>query len=221
MKQIIFTSILAFLFSFSVFAQSENLVCPKIEVVGGGVLQPGELMSFSAKVSGELIKQNLAYEWKVSTGTILSGQGTNSIAVDTARLSSETITAEVKIKGLPENCVNKASETGSVYPNIPIEKLDAFGKLTDNFVKARIDVLYAELGNDPQGRGYIINYGTDKEIENRKRQIQKAIAFRKYDSKRVILIRGGANPNGPGVRDGQGVWTRIYIIAPGGRIPQP
>src|SRR4051812_40414256 len=100
MKQIIFTMILALVFSISAFAQNTNSLCAKIEVTGGGVLQPGEGMNFTANVTGTTKNSTLEYEWKVSSGIIASGQGTFSITIDTTGLENTNVTAEVKIKGL-------------------------------------------------------------------------------------------------------------------------
>lgn len=215
MKQIFFTIILALSFYIPAYPQNENSLCPKIEVVGGGVVQAGEAMNFSVKINDETKTTNLEYEWKVSLGTIANGQGTDSIVVDTTGLSGQNIKAEVKVKGLSANCANFASEIGSVLQKLPLEILDEFGKLTNNEVIARVDALFVRLGNDPNLQGYIINYGTDKEVSARERQIQKAIAFRKYDLSRVTIVRGGANPSG------RRVLTKVLNIFKNGELPLP
>jgi hypothetical protein len=215
MRQIIFAFILALIFTFSVAAQANNQLCAKQEGTDG-VVAPGTPMKFVATVSGKTENLTLEYVWKVSAGTIVSGQGTCSITVDTTGLAGGTnVTAEVTVKGLPECCPNTASETRSIAPKIEGRPLDQFGKLPDDEVKARMDALFRELANDPTAQGYIINYGTDKELDARERQIQKAIAFLKYDASRVNMIRGGANQNG------LGVWTKMYVIPAGAEIPQP
>jgi len=215
MKQIIFSLILALVFSFSAFSQNTSSLCAKIEVTGGGVVQPREAMNFTANVTGTTKNSTLEYEWKVSSGTISSGQGTSSITVDTTELEDTNITAEVKIKGLYDNCVITASEVGSVMPRIHCGRaFDEFGKLSTNEIKARIQNLYVELGNNPNSQGYIINYGTDEEMANREKQIQKAISFLKLDSNRVTVVKGGDNQNGE-------VWTKAWIVPPGAELPQP
>src|SRR5207237_1045434 len=125
------------------------------------------------------------------------------------------IKAEVKIKGLYDNCANTASETGSVTRVACRCAIDEFGKLSDNEVKAYIQNLYVELSNNPEAQGYIINYGTDKEIANRERQIQRAINFLKLNANHVTIVRGGENKNGTGV------WTIVWIVPPGAEFPQP
>jgi hypothetical protein len=194
-------------------------VCPTVSVSGGGQVEPGQTMSFTANVSGAAGDVN--YEWTVSNGTISSGQGSPSISVDTTGLADGTnIEARVNITGsnLCAECHPTASETGGVIRRVvPARLIDEFGKLPDDEVKIRIENLYRELAADPAARGYIINYGTDKEIANRERQIQKAITFLKLDPSRVTIVRGGsAAPNGQ-----PGVWTKVYVVPSGADNPQP
>lgn len=215
MKQIIFTTILILVFSFSVFAQNENSLCPTINVSGGGVTAPDEPLTFSAFVSDSAKYPNLEYLWTVSNGTIIEGQGTATIKTEIPESDGRNITATVQIKGIPENCANTASETSS--PNecrLPILN-DEFGRLPNVEVKARMAEVYVKLGDEPNSQGYIINYGTDREIAAREKQIQRAIASRKFDASRVTIVKGGLNPNG------EGVLTKIYIVPPGANNPEP
>lgn len=214
MKQIIFTTLLALFFCLSGFAQAENQLCAKQEGAPG-IVKAGTPMKFVVTISGKTDYPNLGYEWKVSAGTIMSGQGTCSIIVDTTGLDDGTnVTAEVTVKGLPENCPNTASETRSIMPRPIGEPLDYFGKLPDDEVKARMEALLRTLGNDPTAQGYIINYGTDKEIAARERQIQKAIVFLKMDANRIRMVRAGANPNGA-------IWTIVWVVPAGAEFPKP
>jgi hypothetical protein len=130
MKQIIFSSILILVFGVSALAQNEKLSCPAIKVIGGGVVWAGEPMTFTSELNNKA-KFNLEYEWTVSNGTIAGGMGTPSIVVDTTGLAPTTnITATVKIKGLPENCANTASEAGSIGGCGLIAASDEYGKLS-------------------------------------------------------------------------------------------
>lgn len=194
----------------------EKCFCPTLDVSGGSVVEPGAPMYFTANVSGGTTG-DVTYTWSVSNGTF-SGQGTPSITVDTTGLEGQNITATVEIggSGLCDNCPRTSSETGSVARKQEEPRLfDQFGKLPDDEVKARIQNLYVELGSNPTSQGYIINYGTTKEVTAREKQIMKAITFLRLDASRVTLVRGGANPNGAGV------WTKIWIVPPGANNPQP
>jgi hypothetical protein len=194
-------------------------ICPTLDVSGGGVVESGQPMSFTANLNGGS-GTDYTYNWNVSAGTISSGQGTPSITVDTTGLANNTnITATVDVggSGLCATCPSlNGSETGSITVNKPEKRLfDEFGKLPDDEVKIRIENLYRELGNSPGSQGYIINYGTDREIAARERQIQKAITFLRQDASRVTIVRGGANPNGAGV------WTKVWIVPSGADNPTP
>lgn len=216
MKQIFFAFILAFLFCLSIFGQAQNQLRAKTEDTGG-VVEAGTPMKFVAAVSGKTDNLTLEYEWKVSAGTIASGQGTCAIIVDTTGLADGTnITAEVKVKGFPENCPNTASETGSVVSRKMSWNFDEFGRLANDEVRARLDTFFLELGNDPSAQAYIINYGTDAEITARERLIRNHAAMRKFDANRITFVRGGANPKGE-----KGVWTVVWIVPPGAEPPKP
>ena len=218
MKHIILVTILALFFSFSVFAQSEKSPCPEIDISidANKIFNPTEPMLFTVKVGDEAKNLVLGYAWTVSQGKIIEGQGTPSIKVDIEKLYDTNITATVEIKGLPENCANVESETGSSYRHYSRAILfDEFGKLRDGEVKERLDAFFMRLSEDSNFQGYIIFYGSDKEIAAREKQIRKAIDLLKYDSIRVTLVRGGANPNGTGV------WTKAWIVPPGVDNPKP
>jgi len=218
MKQTIFTIILVLALSFAAFAQtSTNTICPKTEP-SGGIVEAGTPMKFIATLSGVTGNPALEYEWKVSAGTILSGQGTCAISVDTTGLADGTnITAEVTIKGLPEKCPNTASETGSVVVNKIIgEPLDRFGRLPRDEVRGRLDALFVALGNEPNSQGSIINYGTEQEIIRREALIRDHIRLRRFDAGRITFARGGATQ-----RSDTNIWTVIWIVPPGAEFPKP
>ncbi len=215
MKQIIFATILALVFSISAFAQSEKSPCPTIDISGGAPVDVGEQVTFAVVSNSGTENLTVQYEWSVSSGIIISGQGTPTITIDTTDIPSGTsFTVKVKVTGLPENCKNIAEDTGAVIPRIPLELFDEYGKLTDNEVKYRVLNLYVQLGNLPNYQGYIINYGTNKELANRERQIQRTIKFYKLDSNRLTLVRGGSNLN-------DGVWTKVWVLPPGAELPTP
>ena len=57
----------------------------------------------------------LEFEWKVSQGMIVEGQGTNQISVaTTSEMAGSNVTATVKVKGLNSICNKEASETAVI-----------------------------------------------------------------------------------------------------------
>jgi len=91
-------------------------------------------------------------------------------------------------------------------------KYSEFETATNGYVKMIMDGFYVELGNNPQAQGYIINYGTYREIAVREKQIRNAIDFRKFDAGRITLVRGG-------------FWkttkSELWVVPPGAENPQP
>jgi hypothetical protein len=69
--------------------------------------------------------------------------------------------------------------------------VDEFEKVTNGYVKMKMDYFYAELNNNPSAQGYIINYGIAKEIAIRERQIRDALRFRRFDPARITIVNGG------------------------------
>ncbi len=186
--------------------------CGTLSVDGpSGTTSPGSPMTFTANLTGGA---DVTYNWTVSTGTISSGQGTSAITVDTTGLAGQTVTATVELGGLkPDcNCQNTDSESAGVAPREIATEEDIFGKQVDDEVKVRVDNFYIKLNNDPNARGFIINYGTAAQIKARRAQIMKAINFRKYDKGRVTFVDS--------IADG-GVNTKFYLVPSGADEPQP
>ena len=188
--------------------------CPSVDVQGpGGVTRPGDTVTFTANVSGGT--GNATYNWSVSQGEIISGQGTPVITVQTTReMGGGNVRAEVSVtdSGACQPCNPMDSETAPVDP-LPESTSTEQGKGPDDEVKAFVDAFYIQLNNDPSASGYIINYGTDKEIARRENQIRKAIAFRKYDITRITFVRGG--------NTGEGIITRYWFVPAGATPPTP
>ncbi len=194
MKRLIFTLLLTSVFGCSALGQAET--CPKLDVTGGGVVQPGVPMSFTALIEDKTENPNLEYNWTVSNATIMSGQGTQSITVNTTGLGTDSkIKAEVKIKGLPENCLATASESGVVqqirdfFPTV-----DEFGSISLDEVRVRLDFFLKALRNSPKLKPFIINYGPPQEIAKREKLIKDRLRLRKYDLSRITFVRSDKAP---------------------------
>ena len=192
----------------------ETCNCPTLSVSGpAGITNPGDTMTFTATSSGDV-----TYNWTVSAGTIVSGQGTPSITVKTSEdMAGSSVTATVSIGNLPSTCAGKgcptsASESAGVAPKPTPNLVDEYGALKDDDVKARVDNFYIQLNNNPSAKGYIINYGTPAQIKKQKAQIMKAINFRKYDASRVTFVDG---PNNGEVK------TKFWLVPAGADNPQP
>ncbi len=91
-------------------------------------------------------------------------------------------------------------------------KFNEFETATGGYIKMNMDAFYIELANDPAAQGYIFNFGTDKEIAVREKQIVNAISFRKYDSSRVTMVKAGF---------WKVVKTEFWLVPAGAENPQP
>ena len=91
-------------------------------------------------------------------------------------------------------------------------KFDEFEKATNGNVKMRMDAFFVELSNNPAAEGYIINYGTNKEVAKREKQVRNSIAFRRYHTLRITFVRG---------ENREVIKTELWLVPPGAEPPTP
>lgn len=92
-----------------------DCVCPTLSVDAPALpAQAGEAMIFIANVTGGAA-DNLTYNWTISDGQIIEGQGTPVIKVATnSKMVGKTVTATVEISGVCEVCPKTETGTGKV-----------------------------------------------------------------------------------------------------------
>ena len=90
--------------------------CPALEIKAPkDSVKAGEIITFTANISGGL--SEISYQWTVSQGEIIEGQGTPQIKVKTAREAaggSLTATVELSSPQVAAICQRIASETVSI-----------------------------------------------------------------------------------------------------------
>lgn len=216
MKKLVYISILITASVLSVIAQSP---CPTISVTGPTSPTPiGDSMTFTAKIEG-IEFEKIKFEWTVDKGTITSGQGTSTITVATnADIAGQTITAAVKISGLPQNCLNEAYGVGEITPPPPVcglpRVIDDYGKLSWQDEKARLESVVVELANDKDVVAYFVVQTKEKArfraLKIREEKIKKFL-FEKHKiaKNRLIFVDAGSGESN----------TRIYIIPKGVDFP--
>ncbi|MGH9944389.1 MAG: hypothetical protein ACRD9R_18740, partial [Pyrinomonadaceae bacterium] len=79
------------------FCPSISINCPEVE-------QTGNTITFSADVTGGTPGVTSSYNWTVTAGRIVGGQGTPSITVDTTGLGGRDIKAVVEVGGYGRIC---------------------------------------------------------------------------------------------------------------------
>lgn len=190
-------------------------VCPNITMSCPDVQQAGAPITFTASISGGTAGVTPVYNWTVSPGTILSGQGTQTITVDTAGLAGQPISAAVEVAGYNLEC--RASCQSSVpAPPKPI-KFDEIGEIQRDDEKARLDVFAIELQNSPGAQGYVIAYGgRNRRFGTGQQRGDRAKEYltrtRGIDASRVVVIDGGQRETGT---------MELWIVPPGATLPRP
>jgi hypothetical protein len=192
-------------------------VCPTLDVTGpAGTVNAGETITFTANVSGGGAT-NVTYDWSVTSGTIIEGQGTPVIRVaTTADMAGQSTTATVRIGGVCEECPKEASETATFTerPGTPDnQEVDEFGVLSADDVRTRLDSYFVALQNNPNAQGYIFNYGTARDVARRETLIRNHIRFRNFDASRITFVRGDTN--------GGTLRTRLVLSPAGAPTPTP
>ncbi|MEZ5427617.1 MAG: hypothetical protein R2747_15210 [Pyrinomonadaceae bacterium] len=194
MKQMILISILFLCFSLPAFSQT----CPEIKVHGpDGLTHFGDVITLTAVIDGQ--NENFEYDWTVSAGKIISGQNTSTIQVLTEESEfernnlSEFITATLKVKGLPKNCNNEASETVVISPIciLPM-KADEYGKASIFEEYAHFQNLFETyLQRSAGSKAYVrFEIAKDEKISDVKKRLTKIFKFldkEKFDRNLMIF----------------------------------
>jgi hypothetical protein len=187
-------------------AQSDKPDCPTISVTGpAGILQPGDLATFTVQIDNPQKFGHLEYEWTVEGGELVEGQGTDKIQVRFSDVHAK-LTASLRIRGLPEGCANTASEIYQLACILPVPVLlDEFGRLANDAIRTRLTKLFAVLEENPNNQGYVILYGTESEMKSSERSIFDGIGFRRFDRSRITIVKGGRHESGK-------FYTKLYRV---------
>jgi hypothetical protein len=190
-------------------------VCPNVSIYCPDVQQAGTPITFTASVSGGTPGVTPVYNWVVSAGKILSGQGTATITVDTAGLAGQPITATVEVAGYNLECRAQCQASVPAPPNPT--KFDEIGEVARDDEKARLDVFAIELQNSPGAQGYIIGYGgSGRRAVSGQKRAQNArdyvVTTRGIDSSRIVVLDGGQRTAGS---------LQLWLVPPGATPPRP
>jgi hypothetical protein len=191
--------------------------CPKLSLSGpAGLIRPGEPAMFVAKVIGAE-STDIDYKWTVDAGTIVSGQGSDSIRVDTTGLVGSTIlTATVEISVESPRCSLSESEMALIVEADKAVLLDEVPTVTGNceYILAALDSFYIKLLNHPADQGYIVIYKdprSESAARSSERQIRNMTRLRGYDSSRTTIVTGSVRTNAV---------VQMWRIPPGADHPE-
>jgi hypothetical protein len=190
-------------------------VCPNVTVSCPEAGSENAPVTFTANVSGGTPNIRPGYNWSVSAGQILTGQGTPSITVDTAGLSGQTVRASVDITGFGTPCPATCAVAIPII-NKP-HKFDEYYDIARNDEKARLDNFAIQLNSEPGSQGYAIVYGSRRakpgEAQARAQRISDYLVnTRGIDSHRVVVILGPQR---------EGWLVELWVVPEGTPPPTP
>jgi len=168
-------------------------VCPTVTVSCPSGVKAGEPVNFQASITGASANINKRYNWTVSAGSIVSGQGTPSIQVDTTGLSGRSVVAKVSLPGYPMDCSSSCSAEIPIV--LECRKFDEFPALARNDEKARLDNYAIELQNDPTATAYVVvhkgHMGQASDVQKHTTRISDyLINSRAIDGHRIVTLVG-------------------------------
>jgi len=136
--------------------------CPTINISCPESVKEGEMATFSTTITGGLPAPGVTqtYDWTVSCGKIMSGQGTPSITVDTTGCSGQTVQANVNLTGYGIPCPANCAVAIPIL-NQP-RKFDEYYDIARNDEKARLDNYAIQLQQEPGSQGYVFVYPSRK-----------------------------------------------------------
>lgn len=191
------------------YAQTE---CPKISLTGpSGITEPGGPITFTAPV--EPAGADLKYQWSISSGQIIEGQGTPAIKVmpETKR-DGFNLTVTVEIAGLPAGCPNTMSETAGLAIDYKLELLDEFrGPVAaDDDAELRFKSLEIRLRNEADSKAVIVLYCKNaRQRETDKRTILKYI--HPFVRSRILFVNGPDQGSRP--------FIKVWLVPVGAQGP--
>jgi hypothetical protein len=191
--------------------------CPAIEIDCPTNVAVDQPLTFTARSTGG-VPANVSpvYNWSVSAGTIIEGQGTSTIKVDTTGLGGQTVRAMLSMGGYNLECSGECGVTIPL-PRIYSRKFDEFPDIARNDEKARLDNFGIELQNDPTATAYVIVYPgrTSKRGEvqhHSSRVIDYLVNSRGLDHRRIVTLVGPSRDQ---------IFVELWLTPLGAAPPTP
>lgn len=169
-------------------------VCPNVSITCPTEVVLDQPIAFSSNVTGGNTTTPPIYNWTVSAGTIIEGQGTPTIRVDTTGLAGQTVTASLSMGGFPENCSDSCAVQIPV-PQPKCRKFDEFPNISRNDEKARLDNFGVALQNDPTSTAYIVVFPAHSvrrgDVQRHTtRIVDYLVNSRGIDARRIVTLVG-------------------------------
>lgn len=192
-------------------------VCPNIDIVCPTNVAIDQPLTFTANVTGGNVASPPVYTWTVSAGTIVEGQGTNTIKVDTTGLAGQTVKASLSMGGYHLECSADCGAVTIPLPRLISRRFDEFPDISRNDEKARLDNFGIELQNDPTATAYVIVYPGKSskrgDVQHHSsRVVEYLVHSRGLDERRIVTLVGPA-------RDA--LFVELWVTPQGATPPNP
>lgn len=192
--------------------------CGVVDVDGPSEVEVGTPLVFKAKIAGLTYTTKPEFKWTVSAGTIMAGQGTNEITVDTTGISGFVVTVTAGLSEVPPGCSGSASRTTNISaPELVRGRLyDEYGDITFEDEKARLKNLSMQLASEPLTTGHILMSAGqetfEKEAEERLARAKSYLVnVREIDPDRIVTFDCGFAKE---------LVIQLYVVPVGATFPQ-
>ncbi|HEU4511354.1 MAG TPA: hypothetical protein VFR78_24205 [Pyrinomonadaceae bacterium] len=195
------------------------VTCGIVDIDGPSEAEPGTPLVLKARVTSMLHTSKPEFVWKVSVGTIVAGQGTDEITVDTVGLGGQELTATVELSGAPLGCRASMSKARQFKPP-PLAcglAFDQYGDIRFDDEKARLDNFAIQIQNsdDSLSAGLILMSAGRETYEGETRErLDRArsylVGVRDIDPNRLVTLDCGFS---------QELRIKLYIVPPGAAFP--
>jgi hypothetical protein len=188
--------------------------CTQISIDSVEKIDPGVALVFLAKHDTTL--GEVKYKWTISAGTIVSGQDTSSISVDTTGLGGQALTATVEVIGREWTCSVRSKPVEIAPPPIVCGlAFDEYGDIKWEDEMARLDNFAIQLMNQPSSRGALITYAGNPTYKGEaafklRRATDYLVNIRKIPRERLITTDAGYRTD---------LTTKLYIVPEGATLP--
>lgn len=91
-------------------------------------------------------------------------------------------------------------------------RFDEFGNIPNGHIKALIDGFFIELMNNSVARGYIINYGSDRDVSRREQFLKDYLMMRNFDASKITFVKGGVMKE---------IRTELWVVPQNAKPPKP
>jgi hypothetical protein len=213
--------------------RNEVVHCPTIRVDGPKyVPQPNAPLTFTAYVRSRDPNIKSLLSWQVSDGTIVSGQGTDTMSVALPDKTSGKIVTKVTANGYSLACpIRTTTAKFDTVVRVGHFKFNEYGQICDETEKALLDYFAMELNANHDLVAYVVFYGgrcyssceidyplhrphypRRGEAEQRAGRIKPyLVETRGIDENRIFVVNGGFRES----------WTAELWLAPKGAPPPP